>query len=441
MGFKKILFLILTISAISTPHFAFGIEISYPSIPGFPAITDTSGLPAYISYWFTLLIMAGAILAAIYLVIGGIRVIASVGNAASQKEGADTIKGAVLGLILLVAAYMILRTINLALITPNLTPLPPSDGIFYIKGQDRQPAPMSETNTSNVPSGYSQILYACGSGPAIYIWKFPKKDFQGTNNNYRGAYVVRKTCGQTENLSGVGSFKIEFETPGIYYCAGVCNGDGTICSGYMSQVNTASGQIPEPFKDNSIFKSVLFVNDLGSGTHYGAIFHDTQDPSDSGTCSRIYNLTSTATARICEDIGQSPVTSITIFAWNYQHPETSGAGAWFYSEPWGASVGARSGVYLLSQPHISNFFSDNASSLGFDYTNNTRPTGYMSKYPDFSRHPGSVYLKGNYLLSLNTGLGPTYSCQVFTSNIYNMHETQFEALGNTVNNVQVIPIK
>ena len=67
-------------------------------------------------YQFTLLI--GGLLAFGAIVYGGIKYILAAGNPSGQTEGRDWIKSALLGLLLLMGAYLVLNTIN-----PNLTKL------------------------------------------------------------------------------------------------------------------------------------------------------------------------------------------------------------------------------------------------------------------------------------------------------------------------------
>jgi hypothetical protein len=432
-NYIKYFYFFVLVFFVNSP-FVFALETTYPSFPGIPGLTTTSKIEDYISYFFKLGIMSAGILAVIFLSIGAIRLMTSAGNPSVRTDSIDAIKGSLLGLILIIVSVLILQTINPKIAEITLEPLPYGDGIFYAKGDDRLPAPMSESNTANVPKGYDKLIYVCSSGPTLFIWKFSKTNFEGIDD----AYVIALDCGESTAVTGVGSFKMAFETTGIYYCMKDCSESGTVCSGYMSGANTASGQLPEPFKGK--LKSVLFVNDLPSDIKYGAIFHETDDPTSVGVCSLVYNKNPDK-KRVCVTIGNNPSSSISVFAWNAKTPETSGTGVTFYSEPWGETTGARAGKYFLSKKYIRDYFNTSAYRLVFDYTGVNRPQKYKQLYQNFNQHPGSIYLEGNYLVQIKSSELESAPCQVFFKDIFNIYTTEFLAKKNIIDNLVVIPIK
>lgn len=402
------------------------LETTYPKIPGLPyQITADSGLAQYIGYFFGLAIVAAGILAVVVLAIGGIRMIMSGGNPTGRKEAIDIIKGSVLGLALVMASFMILRTINPVFITPTQTPLPSVEGIYYTNGSDRQAAPMAEADTRNAPEGYDQILYDCSSGPSLFVWKFPETNFEGIES----AFVETVDCGKTTSISGLGSFKIAFKTFGIYYFLG----EG--CSGYMSGANTAGGQISEPFKNN--IKSIKIINNTSGDIRYGAIFHASDDPASSGVCSDPYFTLDPALEERCFEI-KTATASSTFFVWNAASPETSGTGVDFYSEPWGDRLGARAGKYSLTKNIIKTFWFGSAQNLNFTSYSGTRPPEYKPMYPNFYQKPGSIAINGNYLVAFYSN---SQNCKIFFSDTPNLKEIDFFATGNWVDNIDVIPIK
>ncbi len=444
---KYTLFIFIILLLLGSASFVFALEAKYPRVPGLPAVTDNSELGDYIGYFFGLGMYLSGILAVISFAVGAIQLIMAASSPEMEKEGKDRMKGSLLGLVLTLSAFIILRTINPSFITPTLTPLPGVEGVFYFNGRDEKPAPISEANTVNVPPGYNQIFYKCSNinSPALLIWKFPQKNFEG----YQNAVVVRKTCDSLENISGIGSFKMAFETPGVYYCLGGCSGD--MCSGYMSEANLSSGQLPAPFKDN--IKSVMVVNDIANDIRYGTIFHDTDDPTRGGFCSLAFFSPDTGKQRACFN-GIPVSSSVDIFAWNGKTPETSGDGIEFYSEPFGWNSGAKAGKCFLSQKDnqnnatlcnnlglISNYWDDDAQKLSFDYTNVDRPPEYKQLYINFRQHPGSIRVKGNYLVILNSLVGQNQYCQTFYKDVPNLNEMEFIAAENNVDIVDVIPIK
>jgi len=410
------------------------LEITdYPNIPGFAKPTEGS-LETYISYIFGFLCYIAGAIAMISFAIGAVQLTMSASNPSAVKEGGDRMKGSVLGLILTLSAVVILKTINPAIVEVTTTPLPATDGIYYTNGPNYIPAPTSEANTANIVNGYETLAYQCSSGPALLIWKYPKTNFIGSNNNYGGIKVVKKTCGQTESLSGAGSFKISYETSGIYYCSGDCSENGTICSGYMSEANSSSGVLPDALKNN--LKSIRIVNDISKDLHYGIIFHDVDNPTTSGGCNKILYSTNTSKEIECfNDIYVSA--SATVFYWNDKDYESSGTGADFYSEPFGWANGARAGKYSLNKSTIKSFWTGQTSTMAFSYTGINRPTEYKNLYQNFQEKSGSIKVKGNYLLVLWSGL----YCQVFSKDVVNLKSTEITATGHTIDKINVIPVK
>jgi hypothetical protein len=259
-------------------------------------------------------------------------------------------KGSILGLILTVSAFIILKTINLSLVTPGITPLPGGAGIFYKSGSDLKSAPIEEAAASNIPQGYNSLIYKCsesggGTGPSLFIWKFPKANFQGNDANYGGVVVVEKTCGQEESLGGIGSFKTTFKTSGAYYFLGAG------CSGYMSYSNIGTAQLFEPFKNK--IKSVKIVNDLPNDIRFGVIFHQENDPTRGGVCTMPLMQTND---EFCQDVSIN-ASSADIFVWNSQNPDASGDGIEFYSEPFGWQSGAKAGKNILAKDVIKDYWS------------------------------------------------------------------------------------
>jgi hypothetical protein len=143
--------------------------------------------------------------------------------------------------------------------------------------------------------------------------------------------------------------------------------------------------------------------------------------------------------------------SIDIFTRNFTNPETSGDGIEFYSEPFGWSSGAKAGKCFLSQKAGQSNFTQ-CSSLGavetnlvvytqdmaFDYTNVDRPQEYKQLYTNFQKRPGSIRIKGNYLVAL---YAQNYYCQTFYKDIPNLNEMEFTAQGNNITSISVIPTK
>lgn len=100
-----------------------GINLQAP-LPGLTAVTD---LGQYFQGIYSYSIGLAAILAGIMITIGGLKWLTAAGNAASIGAAKKTIGGALLGMILVLSAYVILNTINPELVSlrlPAIRPVP-----------------------------------------------------------------------------------------------------------------------------------------------------------------------------------------------------------------------------------------------------------------------------------------------------------------------------
>lgn len=103
-----------------------GINLSAP-LPGLTAVSD---LGQYFQGIYSYSIGLAAILAGIMITIGGVKWLLAAGNAASIGAAKKTIGGALIGMILVLSAYVILNTINPALVelnVPNIRLVPRTD--------------------------------------------------------------------------------------------------------------------------------------------------------------------------------------------------------------------------------------------------------------------------------------------------------------------------
>jgi len=436
--FKSLFFIFILLVFLSSGSFVFALETIYPDLTflGLPSMANPK-LQDYVSYFFGLGIMLAVVLALISMTVGFIQMMYP--SPATHKDAVDRVKGSVLGLVLTLSAFIILRTINLSLVTPTTTPLLAGAGIFYYNGQDLIPAAPSG-NTSSIPPGFTDIVYRCNTGPALLIWKFPQENLTG----YENTVVHRITCGNTSSLKGWASFKIAYEKTGVYYCLGECSSTES-CFGYMSEENLASGELPEPFKNN--IQSVLFVNDLSKDIIYSAIFHQQNDPTRGGICSVPLGANK---ERACINLSKKdnpttpenenfPISSASIYQWNFKTPESSGDGIEFYSEPFGWNSGAKAGKNFINKSVIKNFWNSWTITLFFDYNNVDRPEEYQKLYTNFRERSGSIRVKGNYVVAIYSEQN-SY-CQVFYADVPNLNEMEFVAKKNILDSVFVIPTK
>jgi hypothetical protein len=105
-----------------TPEgWVFEPELGVPALSGFSA---DNGVQLF-GWLYAAALGLAAVLALIMLVIGGVRYVAGAGNAGQQGAAKDTIRNALLGLVLTLAATLILYTIN-----DNLTTIAVPEGIL-----------------------------------------------------------------------------------------------------------------------------------------------------------------------------------------------------------------------------------------------------------------------------------------------------------------------
>ncbi len=147
MAKNKYLFLILFVFVFLalSASFVNALEVKdYPSLPGVTKPSDCTGpaekcLPAFISYGFGFLIYLAGIIAAISFALGAVQYIISLDNPTASSSAKDRMKGSILGLLLALSSFIIIKTINPDLANikldplPSLIPLPtlPIPGVYY----------------------------------------------------------------------------------------------------------------------------------------------------------------------------------------------------------------------------------------------------------------------------------------------------------------------
>ncbi len=114
---------------------------AYPSIPlpGVTSPTSSSTLAQVAVYYFAFMIYIAGVIALISFVVGAAGLIISADNPETASNAKDRMKGAILGLLLTLVSFIILNTINTALVTLKLTPTesitaappPPIPGVFF----------------------------------------------------------------------------------------------------------------------------------------------------------------------------------------------------------------------------------------------------------------------------------------------------------------------
>ena len=116
---KKISFVLLLL-ALVTPIVAdaVNLNLTYPIFPGTPDINkeENQGLSGIVAWLYTLIVGISGLAAFVMIVWGGVQYMTSAGNPTKTSDAKDKIKMALLGLLLVLASFLILQVIN-----PELT--------------------------------------------------------------------------------------------------------------------------------------------------------------------------------------------------------------------------------------------------------------------------------------------------------------------------------
>jgi hypothetical protein len=115
---RKILILLIIVAIFGVVSKVSALETTWPPSPFGTNLTDESALTDMVKYFYEWGIFLGGLAVLISLLIGGFLYLTSIGNPARMTEAKDRIFSAIIGLVLLLAIYLILNTIN-----PELTVL------------------------------------------------------------------------------------------------------------------------------------------------------------------------------------------------------------------------------------------------------------------------------------------------------------------------------
>ena len=427
---KYLLIAILIILLFSTANYIYALEVDL-------GLGDTPDLPKYISFIFSWAISVAGVLALISFTIGAVGLINP--NLEAHKDAKSRMISAIIGLVLTMSSVLIINTINPKLISPTLTPLKVTTGIFLVKREEKMLCPQS-SDVSTLPTGFKTIKYVCpgGKGSALIVSKFSKSGLESGGSDLTAVENTRVVCGGSTDV-GSGSFKWAFEVSGIYYCLGGCSGNE--CKGVMSDTNTnIQNNINSTFAGK--IKAVKIINEPTKSLYYGVIFHQKSGLESGGGCTPpIINLTDNTTCKTIPTL--SLPLAANIFAIN-KTPLTSGDGVDFFSEEYGEKVGAKAGFYsVLSSDIKFDINKINPSTMFYKWTNIDQPNTYKNTNRTFQIKPGSINIKGNYLVGLYSSAAGLEYCQTFQGNqiVVNMQSQPFIASGGkTIKDIYIIPI-
>lgn len=122
-NFLKYFLIVLNLLFFLSGPACFALEQTYPSMRG-TTINAETDLPGVINYFFNFAMMGGGIAGMLVITIAGFRWTYSAADINQKKEAMEQIKAGFFGLILLLASFLILSTINPDLVNlqmPTLT--------------------------------------------------------------------------------------------------------------------------------------------------------------------------------------------------------------------------------------------------------------------------------------------------------------------------------
>lgn len=138
---KKIILVMLFVALLlPAATYAISLNLDYPSLGGFD-LNDDQGLDQIVAWLYVFIVTISGLAAFVMIVWGGIQYMTSSGNPTTTGEAKDKIKQALLGLLLILASFLILQVIN-----PELTLLQTSD-------LPKASAPSSTSSSAQTSSG------------------------------------------------------------------------------------------------------------------------------------------------------------------------------------------------------------------------------------------------------------------------------------------------
>lgn len=301
------------------------LEVTYPTIPGFPNVNTNPTLPNYIDYFFGVAILSAGILGFFSIVYAGVKLLTAAGNPSAISDARERILGSILGIALLMFSFILLNAINPQLVNVKTLPLVlnPDTGVYFVRTAPQAhnpfgiqsayadnlngnfefiPAPETDFDTANIPAGFDKIVYFCSlPGPDLRFYQYNKKDLGLDNSADVKIIPCRYSFDDITSesqmseialpLNNVKSFKTAKEQPGVYlYLKDGCDNpsDGTGIN-VSTEAITESGAIPTEFQNP---KSAFILNGDGvDDPKLGFILN--RAPDGSGKCSKpVVNFTS-----------------------------------------------------------------------------------------------------------------------------------------------------
>ena len=169
-------------------QFVYALEATYPEILGY-TINDKSEFVDYVSYAFSFLVSIGGVILVAVIIMAGIDFILAGGDSSKVSQAKKRIKDGFIGLIILLFSYLILNTINPAIIgieNPDLEKCYGGGIIITIEKPDQNPKKMciwGTMSTINIDGEINPDLteWMFKEGELKEVWVFDDHDFKGNS--------------------------------------------------------------------------------------------------------------------------------------------------------------------------------------------------------------------------------------------------------------------
>jgi hypothetical protein len=231
-NFKRI-FLILFLASFllfifSSFIFAQKTELEYPQVSGAETPTTVkTAFPEYIKYLFNFAIIIAGLIAFASLVYGGFRYLTSAGSPVAMSDARAQITAGLLGLIILLASFIILTTINPQLVNLKITPEQFQQGVILYatgscpgranpQGEESKDFLRVRRSLSSLEdfNDKTQSIYFYNSGDEMEVYIFSQENFKPEDS----PSFISKThkAGDCASVSGGQSIILYWKTPGVY---------------------------------------------------------------------------------------------------------------------------------------------------------------------------------------------------------------------------------
>ena len=116
----KVLSVSVMMAMLTFPLVSSAIGFTVPTAPGTDPVPGQTTITGIILYVIQILLAVAALVAVIFLIAGGFKYITAGGNEETAESGKKTITNAIIGIVVIILAFVIIRVIANALLTQTV---------------------------------------------------------------------------------------------------------------------------------------------------------------------------------------------------------------------------------------------------------------------------------------------------------------------------------